>query len=74
MRNKLKDSNDETLETLEDAIGEINYDLDNTIIDLPDNIDNNLNDEKIAKLNKPYRETFVIPIEYIIRIEENDRS
>ena len=32
------------------------------------------NDEKIAKLNKPYRETFVIPIEYIIRIEENDRS
>lgn len=68
------DSNDETLETLEDAIGEINYDLDNTIIDLPDNIDNNLNDEKIAKLNKPYRETFVIPIEYIIRIEENDRS
>lgn len=68
------DSNDETLETLEEAIGEINYDLDNTIIDLPDNIDNNLNDEKIAKLNKPYRETFVIPIEYIIRIEENDRS
>ena len=68
------DSNDETLETLEDAIGEINYDLDNKIIDLPDNIDNNLNDEKIAKLNKPYRETFVIPIEYIIRIEENDRS
>lgn len=68
------DSNDETLQTLEDAIGEINYDLDNTIIDLPDNIDNNLNDEKIAKLNKPYRETFVIPIEYIIRIEENDRS
>lgn len=64
------DSNDETLETLEDAIGEINYDLDNTIIDLPDNIDNNLNDEKIAKLNKPYRETFVIPIEYIIRIEK----
>lgn len=68
------DSNDETLETLEDAIEEINYDLDNTTIDLPDNIDNNLNDEKIAKLNKPYRETFVIPIEYIIRIEENDRS
>ena len=32
------------------------------------------NDEEIAKFNKPYRETFVIPIEYVIRVEENERS
>lgn len=33
-----------------------------------------LKEEMIYSEDKPYRETFAIPIQHIIRIEENDRE
>lgn len=67
-------SNEETLESLENIFKEPSYDLDNAIIDLFEKKDDNLKEVEIAKYDEPYRETFVIPLEHIIRIENDDRS
>ena len=47
--------------------------LESEYIAISDNIQSeDLIEEIITKANKPYRETFVIPIEQLIRIENND--
>ena len=47
--------------------------LEDQYIDISDNIQSEeLTEEIITEANKPYRETFVIPIEHFIRIENND--
>lgn len=37
-------------------------------------LNNNLDEELFNKVDKPYREKFIIPIKHIIRIEENDNK
>ena len=68
-------NNEGMLEFSDDVNKKIKYRLDNVSIDSPDkDTTNDLNVEEITKSNMPYRKTFVIPIEHVIRNIDDDRS